>query len=88
MKTSVTEQIEKYLHEKLSIADRLLFDAKLIIDPVLRRHVRLQKKLYAIVRQSGRRELKSDVQQIHHRLFNDPEKATFREQVYKLFQHQ
>lgn len=88
MKTSVTEQIEKYLHRKLSIADRLLFDAKLIIDPVLRRHVRLQKKLYAIVRQSGRRELKNEVEQIHHCLFNDPEKATFRQQVYKIFQQQ
>lgn len=84
----MTEQIEKYLHRKLSIANRLLFDAKLIIDPVLGRQVRLQKRLYAIVRQSGRRELKNEVDQIHHRLFNDPENAAFREQVYKIFQQQ
>jgi hypothetical protein len=88
MKTCTTEQIEKYLFGKLSTSDRLLFEAKLIIDPRLRQQVRSQKRLYTIIRQSGRRELKREVEQIHQRLFSDPEKTNFGGLIYKLFQQQ
>lgn len=88
MKTSTTEQIEKYLLGKLGTGERLLFDARLIIDTQLRQHVKSQKKLYTIIRQSGRRELKRQAEQIHQRLFSDPEKANFQELIYKLFQQQ
>ena len=88
MKTFTTEQIEKYLLGKLGTGERLLFEAKLIIDPRLRQQVNSQEKLYAIIRQSGRRELKREAEQVHQRLFSDPEKANFQGLIYKLFQQQ
>jgi hypothetical protein len=88
MKTCTTEQIEKYLFGRLSTSDRLLFEANLIIDPQLRQHVKSQKKVYTVICQSGRRELKREVEQIHQRLFSDPEKTNFQGQIYKLFQQQ
>lgn len=86
MKISTTEQIERYLFGELNTGARLLFEAKLIIDPVLKRQMRCQQKLYAVIRQSGRRALKLEVDQIHQRVFNNPEKKSFHQQVFKFFQ--
>jgi hypothetical protein len=78
--------IEDFLLGKLTISSRLLFEARLILDPTLRGRVEAQRKLYSLIRQSGRRKIGSEIEKIHHVLFTAPEHETFRKQVHQLFQ--
>jgi len=86
MKTShESKQIERYLFGKLNPASRLVFEARMLIDPMLRHHVENQRRVYAIVRQYGRRVVKSEVTRIHYQLFNDPAKEDFQSRIFELF---
>jgi hypothetical protein len=79
------KQIDHYLHGKMSIASRLLFEARLLIDPTLKLRVEWQQKLYSIIKRSGRRQMKSEVARVHHQLFSDPAKLDFQLSVFQLF---
>jgi len=80
-----TKEIDRYLLDKLSPASKLLFEARLLIDPTLKLRVEWQQKLYAIIKRSGRRQMKSEVARVHHQLFNDPAKREFQLNVFQLF---
>ena len=80
-----TEQIELYLLGKMKPATKLVFEARLLIDPVLKFHVQCQQKVYAILKKSGRRHLKSEIERVHRQLFDDVSKKEFQQNVYKLF---
>ena len=87
MKTfNETAIIEDFLQGKLPTSSRLLLEARLILDASLRRRVETQRKLYTIIRQSGRRKIRSEIEKIHHQLFTVPEKQNFREVIDQLFQ--
>ena len=87
MRTSLNEiqQIERYIQQELPIEDTLVFDAKAIINPSLRRNLFLQKKIHELLRYYHRRKLKSEMEKIHHRVFHDPANATFRRNIIQLF---
>jgi hypothetical protein len=87
MKTSLNEikYIESYLNSSLNEAERSAFEAQLVIDYHLRMNVFLQQKIYKLVRFYKRRSLKQQAERVHHRLFNDPNKATFTESIHQLF---
>ena len=80
-----TKDIDRYLLGNMSIASRLLFEARLIIDPTLKLRVEWQQRLYSIIKGSGRRHMKSEVAHIHSQLFNDPAKREFQLSVFQLF---
>ena len=80
-----TKEIDRYLLGKMSIASRLLFEARVLIDPTLKLRVEWQQRLYSIVKRSGRRQMKSEVALIHYQLFNHPEKHEFQTNVFQLF---
>ena len=80
-----TKEINRYLLDKLSPASRLLFEARLLIDPPLKLRVALQQKLYSIIKRSGRRQMKSEAARAHHQLFSDPAKRDFQLSVFELF---
>lgn len=86
MKTLLdVKQIDRYLLGKMSIASRLLFEARLIIDPALKLRVECQQRLYSVIKTSGRRQLKSEAARIHHQLFSDPARHEFQSNVFQLF---
>jgi len=80
-----TKEIDRYLHHKLSPASRLLFEARLLIDPAFKLRVEWQQKLYSIIKRSGRRQIKAEVARIHRQLFSDPAKRDFQLSVFQLF---
>lgn len=82
--TNVTE-IEDFLFDKLDTPSKLLFEAKMLINPVLKLRVESQRRLYTIVKLSGRRKIKSELEQIHCRLFSDAKKGTFQQSIYQRF---
>lgn len=86
MKTSrEISQIENYLSDGMDPASKLVFEARLLIDPVLRSRVQCQRRVYAIIRQSGRRQLKAELEHVHRQLFSDPSRKKFQHEIYQLF---
>ena len=79
------KQIDMYCRDEMDAASRIVFEAQLLIDPALAIRVQYQQKLYRIIRRSGRRQIKSEVDRVHRRLFSDPSKADFRRDIFKLF---
>ena len=77
--------IERYIDGAMERNDALLFEEKLRSDSLLRLNVLLQEKVLAIVRMYHRRKLKMELEEIHQRIFTDPEKANFRERVIGIF---
>jgi hypothetical protein len=89
MRTSLNEisDAERYLFKQLSTEESLLFEAKMLINPLLRLNVSIQKKVYSLIRLYHRKKLKEEFEAIHEDLFNQPEKRAFQESVHQLFKH-
>ena len=87
MRTSLNniKQTEDYLSGQMSAGDSLLFKAKMLIDPSLRLNVVMQQKIYLLVRLYSRQKLKSEIENVHKKIFHDPAKAAFRKEIFKYF---
>jgi hypothetical protein len=84
MKTSLNEikQIDDHITGQLSDGEKLVIDARSIIDPVLRFNINLQRKLYALVKAYGRRSIRSEVVDVQDKLFQD---TKFRNDILTIF---
>ena len=80
-----TKQIDAYLQGKLKADVRLVFEARMLINPLLKLRVDCQRKLYAIIVSFGRRKIRFEADQVHQQLFNDPARVEFQQSVLKLF---
>lgn len=87
MRTSLNNirQAEAYIKGRLAPQESLLFEARLLTDPLLRLNLRMQQKAYTLIRMFHRKKLKEEVAGVHEQLFNDPEQAAFRQQIKQLF---
>ena len=79
--------IERYIEGTMDRNDAVLFEEKMRSDSLLRMNVSLHEKVLAIVRMYHRRKLKIELQEVHHRIFNDPAKVTFRERMMAIFRN-
>jgi len=77
--------IDEYLSDKLDVPSKLLFEARILVDPSLKTQVRLQERIYAIVKLSGRRKIRNEAERIHRQLFSDPSRVAFQQDVLQLF---
>ncbi|HEY5823211.1 MAG TPA: hypothetical protein VIT44_02525 [Cyclobacteriaceae bacterium] len=77
-----TVKTEKYLMGQLPAGDKLLFDAQLLIDPVLKLNTFVQKRIYSLVQLYGRKELKKEITATQAKIFNNPD---FQERVHSIF---
>jgi hypothetical protein len=87
MRTSLNEikLIDEHLFKNGSTEDRLLFDAMLILNPMLRTEIVWQKKTHQLVQQYGRKKLKAEIEMVHQQLFHEPKHQSFRERILSLF---
>ena len=86
MKTSSTELIktEKYLTCKLDAPERLLFEARLLLDNNLRTNTFIHRMVHRMVLLHARKKLRTEAEAVHERLFNGPGNRSLRE-IKKLF---
>ena len=83
-----TAQIQRYIIGEMSTRERLLFEARLLLDRSLRTAVKDQQKVYRVVRLSGRRALKLEIEAIHRKLFSSESGYIYRENILELFKKQ
>ncbi|HMI05775.1 MAG TPA: hypothetical protein VK541_25025 [Pedobacter sp.] len=88
MKTSSNETrlIEAHLLGKTPAEERLLFEARLILQPDLKQNMYWQQKTYHLVQLYGRQQLKKEIEQVHQALFSPATPhQSFRQKILKLF---
>jgi len=87
MRTSLNDikKADDFLTGRLSTGETLLFQAKLWIDPLLHYRVSMLKKVYTLVHLYGRNKMRMELTGLHERIFNDPEKVLWHQQVKSLF---
>ena len=87
MRTSLNEikAIEQHLLQEVPSEDSLLFEAHIILDPELKEKVQWQQKVYQLVRDYGRQQLRTEIEAVHQQLFTQPKHKGFRQKVLSLF---
>jgi hypothetical protein len=80
-------EIERYFEGTMEQNEAVLFKEKMRQDPLLNVNVILHEKVMAFIRMYHRKKLKVELEEVHERLFNDPEKVTFRERLIGIFRN-
>jgi hypothetical protein len=66
------QEIDQYLLQEMPAAVRLIFQARMLISPLLREKVRQQQQVLQIVRWLGREKKREELQTIYQQLMNEP----------------
>ncbi len=77
--------IDRYLRNQLDAAQRRFFEYRLGHDPFLRKQVKKQKRLYQLIRLSGRRALKRELRHLHHDMMHRPEERHVQRSIERVF---
>ena len=77
--------IDDYLFNKIPQGDKLVFDARLILNPDLADGLFWQKQTHAIVTNYSRKKLQTEIESVHQELFNAPDHKSFRQRIANLF---
>lgn len=80
-------EIERYYQGAMEQNEAILFEEKMQKDSLLRLNVLLHEKVLALVRIYHRKKLKTELEEVHNRLFSDPAKVTFRENMIGIFRN-
>lgn len=89
MKTSWSDiqQIERYLLNQLDGEAHQVFEADLQVNTLLRMNVKVQRHMMQLLQYYHRRKLRRAVERTRNRIFADPAKAGFRQEITQLFKH-
>jgi hypothetical protein len=80
-----TKQLEDYLWNRLTTEERLLMEARLMVNAALRDQLNWQQKTYRLIEEYGRKKLKSEIEQIQARMFSEERFKNFRKQIQTIF---
>jgi hypothetical protein len=79
--------IERYVEGTMEQSEVVLFEERMRHDSLIKLNVILHEKVMVLIRMYHRRKLKMELEEVHNRLFNDPEKVMFRERVIGIFRN-
>lgn len=87
MRTSLNNirETEEYLLGVMAPVEQLVFNARILIDPLLRRNTHFQKKAYSVIRHYGRKKLREEIGAVETRMFHNRGTRSFQDQVSKIF---
>ncbi|PHN04750.1 hypothetical protein [Flavilitoribacter nigricans] len=79
------QQLEAYLSGQLPAEEREHLRQRLLLEPELYAQFQQQKQTYRLIRRSGRRRLKRELEKIHCELFSEQAPLSWRERILSLF---
>lgn len=87
MKTSLNELqlIEDFLLSAGNEEDKVVMEARILLQPDLRESIGWQQKTYQLVHAHGRSQLREEIRQVHEKLFTAPEHSAFRKMIKRFF---
>jgi len=87
MRTSLNDirHTEAWLQGTLPAADKLLFEARIILSPLLKEQVARQQQVYQIVQAYGRKQMKAEIETVHSKLFSERKHQSFSQRIRAIF---
>lgn len=87
MRTSLNEikEIEDYLLKTSPVDERLVFDAQMILNPELKTNLTLQRQSYLMINLYGKKQLKTELEKVHRKLFSEKKHQGFRKKIIGFF---
>ncbi|MFC6098947.1 hypothetical protein [Olivibacter domesticus] len=87
MRTSLNKLkfLENYIENQLLPEEKLLLDARIIIDEELKDELYCQEKTYQIIRAYGRENLRAQLTRVEHELFVNPVHKKFIDKIKDFF---
>ncbi|MEL1242682.1 hypothetical protein AAEO56_00295 [Flavobacterium sp. DGU11] len=87
MKTSWNDMqaIEGYALSSGNPEDRVLFQARLLLEPQLKASVHWQQETYALAREYGRLKLKTEIEEVANEVFTAKKHESFRQKIRNIF---
>lgn len=87
MRTSLNkiQETEQYLNGQLAPEDRLVFQARLVVEEGLEEQLQWQQKTYAVIQAYGRMQLRAQLEKLHERLMTDPQHKSFSTKILQFF---
>lgn len=87
MRTSLleTREIDNHLLKKGDGANRIVFEAKTLLEPDLAIRVEDQKTTYAYIREYRRQELREEIAEIDRKIFKETRHRGFRQKILSYF---
>ncbi len=87
MRTSLTEieKIENLILEKGEYADRLVTQAKALIDSNMNEMIKCQKESYELIQLYGRNKLRREISEVEEMLFEKPKYKIFQQSIRLIF---
>jgi hypothetical protein len=79
------QQLEYYLQGKLSPDERLLMEARLLLDVQLGDKLTCQQKTYSLIKAYGRKKLRTEIEQVSNRMFSEEKFKSFRKTIQTIF---
>lgn len=79
------QQMEAYLQGRLSPVEQTQLQTQLLIHPALYEDMKAQQLVYLLVRDSGRQQLKAELEDIHDSLIQDQAKRSWWEGIKRTF---
>ncbi|AWH86401.1 hypothetical protein HYN59_15355 [Flavobacterium album] len=79
------QAIESYVLTAGKPEDRVLFQARLLLEPELREKTYWQQETYAVANEYGRLRLKEDIEQIANEIAMSKKYASFRQKILGIF---
>ncbi len=80
-----TQELEYYLINSLQPEDRLVMDAKILLNKDLREKAYWQKQTYLLIRQHSRKKLKAEIEAVHKKMFTEIFFESFRQKISSIF---
>ena len=77
--------LEAYLLGKLPAEEREAVRQRLLLEPELYAQLQHQKRSHRLIRLSGRRRLKRELESIHAELFSTKTNRSWRDKILQLF---
>lgn len=90
MRTSLNELrlLEDYLQQCLPTEDKLLLEAKLILEEDLRERLSLQERCYQLIQLYGRIKTREQLQRVERQIFEQPTHKRFVQKIKQYFRYE
>ncbi|MCB0634464.1 MAG: hypothetical protein R2824_19010 [Saprospiraceae bacterium] len=79
------ELLEAYIHRQLPSDAVDTVRLRLLQEPLLADQLEQQKRTYQLIRQSGRRQLKRELEQLHAELFSERGNRLWQRRILRIF---
>ncbi|PBQ32429.1 hypothetical protein CNR22_11825 [Sphingobacteriaceae bacterium] len=79
------QELENYIQKAQEPEERLLTEARLLLNSDLCTNLQWQKTTYILIQEFGRKKLKAEIELVHQKLFSEKKYTSFKHKILSIF---